>query len=247
MDDVLKSICEIALKCGEIMKNADRSHISIEEKEGDANFVTGYDSMIQEVLKKDLKQLMPETGFIGEEGDSDVFSPRGKFFIVDPIDGTTNFIKDYHMSCVSVALIEDNEACIGVIYNPYLDEMFYAVKGKGAFLNGNPIHVSNKPLDRGIVVFGTATYYKEYNELTFKMAYDYFQKALDVRRSGSAALDLCTVASGRAERFFELQLQPWDFAAGALIVTEAGGIITTVDGGPISYDKPCSMMARNFD
>ncbi len=247
MDELLKGIQTIAHRAGDIMLKADRSHIKIDEKKGEANFVTEYDTRIQDQLKKELKELLPEAGFIGEEGEQEKFLPKGKFFIVDPIDGTTNFIKDYHMSCVSIALIADNEAYIGVIYNPYLDEMYYAQRGEGAFMNGNAIHVSDNDLDQGIVIFGTATYYEELHEKTFEMAYEYFKKCLDVRRSGTSALDLCAVAAGRAERFFELRLQPWDFAAGALIVEEAGGIISTVDGDPIAYDKPCSMMARNHD
>ncbi len=247
MDKLLDNIREIAYKCGNIMKNADRSNIKIDEKQGEANFVTEYDTMIQEILKKDLLELLPDAHFIGEEGDRESFSEKGKYFIVDPIDGTTNFIKDYKMSCVSIALIVDNDPYIGVVYNPYVDEMFYAKRGLGAFCNGKPIHVSDNSLENGIVIFGTATYYKELNEETFRMAYEYFKKSLDVRRSGTSAWDLCTVAAGRAERFFELRLYPWDFAAGALIVEEAGGIISTVEGDPIAYDRPCSMMARNKD
>ena len=244
--NTLESICKIVYKCGDVINNASRDNIGISEKEGDANFVTTYDTMVQEILRKELLELISEATFIGEEGEHTAYSDKGLFFIVDPIDGTTNFIKDYHMSCVSVALIEDGEAKIGVIYNPYLDEMFTAEKGKGAFCNGKEIHVSKEPLSNGIVLFGTATYYKEHNKKTFDMAYEYFQKALDVRRSGTAAWDLCNIAAGRAELYFELQLQIWDFAAGALIVEEAGGIVTTVEGEKLDYFKPHSVMARNM-
>lgn len=96
-----------------------------------------------------------------------------------------------------------------------------------------------------MVLFGTAPYYEELNKKSFEMAYDYFKRSLDVRRSGSAALDLCSVAAGRAELFFELRLCPWDFAAGSLIVEEAGGKVTTVEGTPVTLDTPCSMLATN--
>lgn len=132
-----------------------------------------------------------------------------------------------------------------MVYNPYSDEMFTAQKGQGAFCNGKEIRVSRQPLENGIVLFGTSPYYEELNEESFKKAFDYFKKALDIRRSGSAALDLCSIAAGRAELYFELRLSPWDFAAGALLVKEAGGKVTTVDGQEITYDKPCSVLASN--
>ena len=134
---------------------------------------------------------------------------------------------------------------MGVVYNPYIDEVFTAVKGQGAFLNGKPIHVSSQPLENGVVIFGTAPYYEELAKASFDMAYEYFCKALDVRRSGSAALDLCNIAAGRAELFFELRLCPWDYAAGSLIVEEAGGVVTTIDGGEITLNESCGVLATN--
>ncbi len=192
-----------------------------------------------------LREIMPDAHFVGEEGTTQAFAPTGEFFIVDPIDGTTNFIKDYHFSSISVALVVDNAAELGVIYNPYTDEMFCAQRGQGAFCNGKRLHVSSEPLENAIIVFGTAPYHEELNEKTFSLAYSYFRKALDIRRSGSAALDLCTIAAGRAELFFELVLSPWDYAAGALIVEEAGGLVSDCDGHPLVYDRPCSVLARN--
>ena len=135
---------------------------------------------------------------------------------------------------------------MGVVYNPYLDEMFYAQRGKGAYLNGRRISVSGNPLKNGIVIFGTSPYYEELNRASFELAYDYFKKSLDIRRSGSAALDLCSVAAGRAELFFELRLSPWDYAAASLIVEEAGGIVTTVEGGKITLGESCSVLAKNI-
>ena len=147
------------------------------------------------------------------------------------------------MSCVSVAYVEDGRVCFAVIDNPYLDELFWAKRGEGAYCNGTPIHVSKQPLSNGIVLFGTSPYNEELAKRSFEMAYDYFCKALDIRRSGSAALDLCAIAAGRAELYFELLLSPWDYAAGSLIVEEAGGVITTVEGDPISFHHPCSILA----
>ena len=245
MKKELEAICKLVRSCGAFIKDIDRASLSVDAKSGPADLVTQYDRQVQERLRTGLLEIMPDAHFVGEEGSSQPFAPAGKFFIVDPIDGTTNFVKDYRFSGISVALIVDNVAELGVIYNPYADEMFFAERGQGAFCNGRRLQVSEDPVENGIVVFGTAPYREELAERTFKLAYAYFKKALDVRRSGSAALDLCTVAAGRAALFFELFLSPWDFAAGALIVTEAGGIVTDCDGRPIAYDRPCSVVARN--
>ena len=241
----LEQICDLVRECGKVIVEADRSRLHVDAKSGHANFVTEYDKQIQERLRVGLRAIMPDAHFIGEEGTTQAFSPVGKFFIVDPIDGTTNFIKDYRFSCISVALVVDGVAEFGVVYNPYADEMFSARRGHGAFCNGNRLHVSEESLENAIVVFGTAPYHEELKEKTFKLAYAYFRKALDVRRSGSAALDLCTIAAGRAELFFELVLSPWDYAAGGLIVTEAGGLVSDCEGHPLAYDRPCSVLARN--
>lgn len=244
-EQLLESIIHAVRACGTIILNADRTKSGIDEKAGHANFVTAYDKKVQSELQKRLLEILPKAVFVGEEEDVHASVKDGYAFIVDPIDGTTNFIKDYHASAISVGLIKDAKRYIGVVYNPYLDEVFTAVKGKGAFLNGSPIQVSKQPLENGIVIFGTATYYEEYAKATFDMAYDYYCKALDVRRSGSAALDLCNVAAGRAELFFELRLCPWDYAAGSLIVEEAGGVVTTIDGGELPLNEGCGVLATN--
>ena len=240
-----QQICGLVRECGQFIKDADRSQLHVDSKGGRANFVTEYDKKVQEQLRTGLLDLMPDAHFIGEEGTTQAFSPHGKYFIVDPIDGTTNFIKDYRASCISVGLVVDGLAEFGVVYNPYLDEMFSARRGCGAFCNGNRIHVSTEPLGNAIVIFGTSPYREDLTDSTFNLACAYFKKAVDVRRSGSSALDLCAVAAGRAELFFELSLSPWDYAAGALIVKEAGGLVSDIDGKDLSFDHQCSVVARN--
>ena len=244
-EQLLKEIVNAVRACGVIILNADRTKSCIDEKAGHANFVTTYDKKVQSELQTKLLAILPEAVFVGEEEDVHASVKDGYAFIVDPIDGTTNFIKDYHASAISVGLAKDGERYMGVVYNPYLDEMFTAVKGQGAFLNGKPIHVSDQPLENGVVIFGTAPYYEELAKVSFDMAYEYFRKALDVRRSGSAAIDLCNVAAGRAELFFELRLCPWDYAAGSLIVEEAGGVVTKIDGGEITLNEGCGVLATN--
>lgn len=242
---VLEEIISAAKECGQVMLEADRAEIGIKDKAGRANFVTKYDCMIQKMLQEKLSEILPEAEFLGEEEDCQINKNAEFIFVVDPIDGTTNFIKDYHMSCVSIGLIRDGKRYLGVVYNPYLKETFYAIKGDGAFLNGEPIHVSGEDMENGIVLFGSSPYNAELAKASFDLAYEYFQKCLDIRRSGSAALDLCAVAAGRAEIFFELILSPWDFAAGALIVEEAGGVITTLDGNEVPSLEKSPMLARN--
>ncbi|MBQ2631058.1 MAG: inositol monophosphatase [Kiritimatiellae bacterium] len=245
LQSCLKPIRNLARECGQFIKDADRSHLHIDQKCGRANFVTEYDRKVQERLRAGLLELIPDARFIGEEGSAQEFSPTGKFFIVDPIDGTTNFIKDYRASCISVGLVVDGTAELGVIYNPYSDEMFSAMRDGGAFCNGNRLHVSSEPLENALVIFGTSPYREDLTDRSFNLACAYFKKAVDVRRSGSAALDMCSIAAGRAELFFELSLSPWDYAAGALIVKEAGGLVSDIDGRELAYDRPCSVVARN--
>jgi myo-inositol-1(or 4)-monophosphatase len=245
MTNEFEAICSLVRGCGEIIRSADRGNIRIDEKSGPADFVTDYDKKVQDMLQRGLADIVPDAHFIGEEGSTRPFASEGRFFIVDPIDGTTNFIKDFHASAISVALSVDGAVELGVIYNPYLDELFTARRGCGAFCNGRAIHVSSESLENGIVIFGTSPYNEEVSEKSFRMAYEYHRRALDVRRTGSAAIDLCNIAAGRAELFFELVLSPWDYAAGALIVEEAGGIVTDADGRALSLDRKCSVVARN--
>lgn len=242
---ILNEIIVAAKECGQVMLQADRNNFGIKDKAGKANFVTAYDCKIQEMLQIKLAQILPEAEFLGEEEDCRINREAEYIFVVDPIDGTTNFIKDYHMSCVSIGLIRNGKRYLGVVHNPYLDETFSAISGEGAYMNGNAIHVSSDDLENGVVLFGSSPYNTELAKAFFKLAYEYFQKCLDIRRSGSAALDLCSIASGRAELYFELILSPWDFAAGALIVEEAGGIVTTVEGGALPCLEKSSVLARN--
>ena len=242
---ILNEIIVAAKECGQVMLQADRNNFGIKDKAGKANFVTAYDCKIQEMLQIKLAHILPEAEFLGEEEDCRINRKAEYIFVVDPIDGTTNFIKDYHMSCVSIGLIRNGKRYLGVVHNPYLDETFSAISGEGAYMNGNAIHVSSDDLENGVVLFGSSPYNTELAKASFELAYEYFQKCLGIRRSGSAALDLCSIASGRAELYFELILSPWDFAAGALIVEEAGGIVTTVEGDTLLCLEKSSVLARN--
>jgi len=243
--ELLQSIIDIVREAGEILTGADHIEETVEEKAGRANFVTAYDKKIQEFLFEKLKKVMPEAVFIGEEEEEHPALSEGYAFIIDPIDGTTNFMKGYCNSCISVGLLKDGQPEEGVVYNPYLNELFSAIKGKGACKNGIPIHVSPHDLSEGIVLFGTSPYNEELAKKSFACAYELFMQSLDVRRSGSAAIDLCNIACGRAELYFELLLSPWDYAAGSLILTEAGGKIMRPDGKALTFDKKNGVVAGN--
>ncbi len=243
LKDKLASMIEIVKEAGEILLTAKHIEETVEEKSGRADFVTAYDKKVQDFLFEQLEGILPEAVFIGEEEKEHKALPEGYAFIIDPIDGTTNFMKGYCVSCISVGLLQAGEPVLGIVYNPYLNEMFHAVKGQGAFCNQKPIHVSEHALLDGILLFGSSPYHEELSARSFDWAYQLFKRSLDIRRSGSAAIDLCNIACGRAELYFELLLSPWDYAAGALLVKEAGGSICTPEGKELSFDKKCGVVA----
>lgn len=210
----------------------------VTSKEGSANYVTVYDVQVQRMLEQGIAEIVPGCSFLAEEeGEDQNTVGDGWTFVIDPIDGTANFIRNYHRSAISVGALYAGELVWGAVYNPYTDEMFHAGKGRGAYLNGKPISVSHRPLGEAIVVMGTSPYYRaELGERTMAVTKALFMQCDDIRRSGSAALDLCEVASGRMDAFFELRLSPWDFMAGCLMIQEAGGWITTVSGAVLPTD-----------
>lgn len=223
----------------------DESAITV--KAGSANFVTLHDVRVQDFLMTEIKKQIPEVRFIAEEQENDAAVLQSDCcFVIDPIDGTTNFIHDTRHSCISVAIFSHGEPVFGAIYDPYLKEYFYAEKGKGAYLGNTPIHVSNEPFFNALVGYGTSPYYKDsLTDATFALAKELFLSCSDIRRCGSAALDLASLAAGRFDVFFEMILSPWDFSAGYVLITEAGGIISTLDGTPIDFSKPQSIIAAN--
>ena len=239
---MLNEICTLAKECGNLIKQAHAGNIQI-KSDNPKNLVTEYDTRVQEILRQKLLKILPEADFLGEEGQKN-FNRDGYCFICDPIDGTTNFVKNLKHSGVSIALLHDGRPVLGVIYNPYLDELFWAEKGKGAYCNGIQIHTSGEPLQNSLIVFGTSPYNADLQARTWQLAAKSLDIALDVRRQGAAVLDLTDVACGRFGMFWELELQPWDYAAGALIVEEAGGIVKTLEGEPVTdYFAPTSLAA----
>ena len=223
-------------------------------KPGDANYVTAYDVAVEEALYRELGRLFPDAVFIGEEAEENhtELLNSSLAFIIDPIDGTTNFIHNCRYSAISVGLCDRGRMVFGAVYNPYDRCLFHAEAGHGAFVrdtrtgDDTPIHVSDRPLRDALAGFGTSPYYRdELAEPTFRAVSALFRMTRDVRRSGSAALDLCMTACGSLDVFIEYRLSPWDVAAGSLILTEAGGLITRMDGSPVTFASPGSILAAN--
>ena len=242
---MLNAVVQAAREAGSILLSTHDLRNAVSEKEGVGNFVTTYDVKVQNFLREKLLTTVPQAHFVGEEDTVHDDALHGLAFIVDPIDCTANFVRGWKHSAVSIALAQDGELILGVVYNPYRDEMFTAQKGRGALLDGQPIHVSARTMDRGVFCFGTSPYDRALRARSFRIASRLMDRMQDLRRFGSAALDLTDIACGRAELGFECILQPWDYAAGALILQEAGGRISQLDGSPITLDRPCSILSGN--
>ncbi|RGZ00988.1 inositol monophosphatase family protein [Clostridium sp. AM58-1XD] len=213
---------------------------------GIADYVTEVDKTVEEFLEKRLKEKYPKIQFMGEERDNSGIDFNGAVWILDPVDGTTNLIHDYHHSAISLGLCENKVMTMGIIYQPYTNEIFYAKRGCGAYLNGKQIHVTKaETLEESLISIGTSPYQKELAERNFRQMQQTFLRCQDIRRGGSAALDLAYVACGRIDAFYEYSLKPWDYAAGLLLVEEAGGAVTDYQGDSIRIGEPSQILASN--
>ncbi len=232
----LKQLCEqvivISKQAGAYLREEIQSISAkdVEEK-GVHNLVTKVDKATEKMLVEALSVALPQAGFIAEEGTS---SKQGEVYnwIVDPLDGTTNYIHKVPLYAVSIALKKGNDIVLGVIYEPNLDECFYTWEAAPAYLNGNVIKVSsNKVLDNALIATGFPYY--DYGKLEGYLQFfkHLMQHSRGVRRLGSAAVDLAYTACGRYDAFYEYGLSPWDVAAGILIVQNAGGLAMDFSGG----------------
>ena len=209
----------------------------------DINIVTDVDERAEELIVRKLHHAFPRDGILAEERPEE--KGNGRKWIIDPLDGTTNFAHGFPFFVVSIGLEEDGRSVLGVVYDPVHDELFTAVRGKGALCNGKRITVSGqRTLQHAFLATGFAYTFKKNPEHSFEQFRTMMLASMAVRRAGAAALDLCYVACGRFDGFWELDLKPWDTAAASLIVAEAGGKVTRIDGGVYShYDK--SIVASN--
>ncbi|MGA9526883.1 MAG: inositol monophosphatase family protein [Terriglobales bacterium] len=227
----LRSTMEsIAREAGKLLMEHFRHRVKIEYK-GDVDLVTVADRESEALILKGIREHFPTHDVMGEEGTRIETGSDYKWY-VDPLDGTTNFAHSYPVFCVSLAVEYKGERIAGVIYDPTRDELFAAEKGSGAKLNGEPIRVSSvAKLGESLTGTGFPSH-KRHKNPNIYFYHHLTLRSHGVRRAGSAALDLCNVAAGRYDGFWEFNLNPWDTAAGVLIVEEAGGRVTDFSGGP---------------
>lgn len=268
--NIKDKLINIVKQAAELMTSA---NFEVTQKEGFANIVTSTDIAVQDFLCKQLAELLPGSGFLCEEDDMNDTSHEYTW-IIDPIDGTANFSRGIDQCAICVGLAATNKLVnsatnfrsedngtdannlstkssnsstivLSIVYIPRTKELFYAEKGKGAYLNGKQIHVSERPFSDAILCTALPVYHKEYAELCSNIILKAFTQCNDIRRFGACAPELCYLAMGRCEVYFEYLLSPWDFAAASLIVTEAGGVITGLDGTIPSCTKPSGIVAAN--
>lgn len=239
----MQEIIALVKETKAFVENRERAgHI---KTKGLADYVTQVDTDIQNFLARELGNRFPAIQFLGEEEGLHEVS-GDTYWILDPIDGTTNLIHDYQHSVISLALYEKGEITLGIVYDPFREDVYHAKKGGGSFLNGTPIHVSEaEDLSETIIAVGTSPYDRELAEENFMRIRRVFDRAQDIRRTGTAAMDLVYVACGRTGGFFEPKLSPWDFAAGQLLVKEAGGKVTDFGGKELNFLQRGSVMASN--
>ena len=232
---ILAAMCAAEKEAAELLLHA--HGVLAERKSGHRDVVTEYDRLVQALLLERLGAACPGARFFCEENDRHDDLHAEHVFIIDPIDGTMNFVRGLNHSCISVAYQHSGTIEAAAVCNPYVDELFTALRDGGAFLNGRPLHADPAPLSEALVLCGTSPYREDLTARTFRLMEAAHRASLDIRRQGSAELDLCSVAAGRAGAYFELSLSLWDYAAGYLIVREAGGVCTQLDGAPLPFDS----------
>jgi len=227
----LEAARRVAIRAGRLLERNQARPRSIRLKAGAGNLVTDMDHASEELIVRALRREFPDHAIVAEEsGNTGDSSHR---WYIDPLDGTTNFAHGYPQFAVSIALAREDDLLLGVVYDPVREELFTALRGDGARLNGAPITLS--PVDQlGRALLATGFPYDHRQHIDFHLSFwrEALQHAQGVRRAGAAALDLCYVACGRLDGFWEWNLHPWDLAAGRLIIEEAGGLVTDATGGP---------------
>ncbi|HUA00141.1 MAG TPA: inositol monophosphatase family protein [Candidatus Aquilonibacter sp.] len=243
MNEFLKVASDIAREAGAILRKEFDRPKTISYK-GEVDIVTESDRRSEAVIVARLREHFPGHAIVAEEGGGAAAAGAKYCWHVDPLDGTTNFAHGYPCFAVSIGLAEDGEPVAGVVFNPVTEEFFSAARGEGAYLNERPIHVSSiEKLATSLVATGFPTHHRK-RSANINYYWEFTLRSHGVRRDGSAALDLCSVACGRFDAFWEFRLNSWDTAAGVLLVREAGGIVTDIKGGPYSLGGP-ALLASN--
>jgi myo-inositol-1(or 4)-monophosphatase len=214
---------------------------------GPANFVTAADHRAEEILRAELAKARPGYGFLGEEGGLEEGSDKSHRWIVDPLDGTTNFLHGIPQFAISIGLERDKVMVAGLVYNPANEELFVAERGKGAFLNDQRLRVANRRRLADTVVACGLPHLGRGDLALFRREFAMIQERVaGIRRFGAAALDLAWVAAGRLDAYWERDLSPWDMAAGMVLVREAGGYATDLDGGDAVFEKRQIIAGNEF-
>ncbi len=243
LDQYERVAAEVAREAGRVLRDRFRTGVAVYHK-GEVNLVTEADLVAEELIVSRIKSAFPGHGILAEEGHA-ARRPGYCVWIIDPLDGTTNYAHGFPVFAVSVALEIDGQPACGAIYNPMLDEMYTARHGDGAFCNGKPVRVSTTDsLDKSLLSTGFPYDVRTSPHNNLDNFREFALKAQGVRRGGSAALDFCSVACGSFDGFWELGLHPWDCAAGYLIVRESGGRVTDFTGEEGSIYEP-RMVASN--
>lgn len=227
-------------QAAEITHNA----FQITEKDSPVNIVTSADIAVQAFLQEKLCALLPDSALFGEEGCAGNTNAEYRW-IVDPIDGTANFSRGIGEYAISVGLKHRGDILIGVVYNPVQDKLYSAQRGSGAYCNGVPIHVSDTTFEKGLLCTALSLYRKEYAKKCMDVIMDAYSQCNDVRRFGSCALELCYLAEGKCDLYFEFRVFPWDYAGAHLILKEAGGSIGGLTGEPLTFDRATPVIAAN--
>ncbi|XP_076645724.1 inositol monophosphatase 1-like [Halictus rubicundus] len=251
LDRCYDFVLKLTAEAGKIIKDAIQGSKKIETKAGDWDLVTQFDKKVEEIVINSIAQKFPKHKFIGEETVSATNSlpelTDEPTWIIDPIDGTTNFVHSFPFTCVSIALSVNKQLEIGIVYNPILEQLFTARRGRGAFLNGKPMESSKiEQLEHSLLCL-EASYatIESTRDIILGRVEAFVSVAHGIRTMGSAALTLCYVAMGAAEAYHCDNLMPWDVAAGVLIIREAGGVVIDTNGGEFNVRTPKVVAAGN--
>jgi myo-inositol-1(or 4)-monophosphatase len=232
-DRVLELAIRLAREAGAIQRKHYETAIKIRTKSASIDLVTEVDHACEALIVERLTDERPDDAILAEEGGGSDREDAAWRWVVDPLDGTTNYAHGYPRFCVSIGVEKHGAREVGVVYDPLLDELYEAARGKGARLNGRVLQVSREnDLGAALIATGFAYDVRRSAEDNLEHFAQVIKRARAVRRDGSAALDLCYVAAGRFDGFWELKLHPWDVAAGLLIVDESGGRTSDIHGGP---------------
>lgn len=242
--DRVKAVCEIARRAGAYIRE-ERRKFSLErvERKHAHDYVSYVDKGSEQLIVSALRELLPEAGFITEEGLAG-HDAEQMLWVVDPLDGTTNFIHQYAPYAVSIALLQGREILLGVVYEICADECFYAWKGGGAYLNGQPLHVSSQQIGDALLCLQLPYNSDAYKPVIRHLIDTFYGHVGSIRMCGSAAMALCHVAAGQLDGYAEQYIGQWDFMAGSLIVTEAGGTVTDYSGSA-DFTPGNSVVATN--